>query len=165
MHLNNYNSQILLRISIKRFMNKFFINTHLKNLINQKIMNILWNARVSYTLDLSIQITSVSSSLHVFLIIVLPGMEYLLPPIRITPHELAKSRYTLHTGLFLSQSISDWYSVQRSRKPSLSIASLLTPRPHARTGYFIPRGSVTSLQNTPAPEEFKVVDLNPSSPV
>ena len=58
---------------------------------------------------------------------------------------------SLHTGLLLSQSISDRYSVRRSRKPSLSIASLLTPRPHARTGYLIPRGSVTSLRNTPAP--------------
>jgi len=28
-------------------MNKFFKNTHLNNLINQKITNILWNARAS----------------------------------------------------------------------------------------------------------------------
>ena len=48
MHLNNLNSYILLIVSIKRFINEFFINTHLNNLINQKIMNILWNARASF---------------------------------------------------------------------------------------------------------------------
>lgn len=46
-HLNNWNSYILLRISIKGILNEFFIDTRLNNLINQKITNILWNARAS----------------------------------------------------------------------------------------------------------------------
>ena len=49
MHLNNCNSYNLLKISIKGFVNEFFINTHLKYLLNQKITNILWNARASIT--------------------------------------------------------------------------------------------------------------------
>jgi len=47
MHLNNCNSYNLLIISIKGFVNEFFINTRLKYLINQKITNILWNDRAS----------------------------------------------------------------------------------------------------------------------
>ena len=36
------------------FINKFFINTHFDNLINQKIMNILWNARASVSSNITL---------------------------------------------------------------------------------------------------------------
>ena len=36
-------------------MDKIFINTHPNNLINQKIMNILWNARASSNNNIEIQ--------------------------------------------------------------------------------------------------------------
>ncbi len=54
-------------------------------------------------------------------------------------------------GVFRSQSISLMYSSLISFNPRVIMASLSNPRPQASTGYFNPRGSVTSGLNIPAP--------------
>jgi len=75
-HLNNKNSWISLRIQIKRFIYKFLITTHLNNLINQKITNILWNARASYTLyTIKKDVSFLSPSMN------LPSVATSVPPV------------------------------------------------------------------------------------